>query len=415
MDAKVPAEILVPISSGTADGELERLDALQGDVFRLIARGPLSVVARWRQEWAALLENFLVFFASKNDLRITAVFSLSSIISAGPARSEEAATSTSLRLQLIIGGRQEEILLRTAEPTLAQRWLESIDAEVRAGRWMQLFVPSTALRSEMEERRRESSIFRDAERARERQKVQESTAQGQLLALRGWLRRVLAARFHPWLHKACRLSDARGTTLLSTSLGLIHVWRALERLLLRSMRSALRHLHCPVDEGHRVCQDAPQRARSLLILRRLLAAWWEVAGCSTRRQVGAKVALKALGSRLARRGSRSKGQPVASAYWEEVAWPAASPTRLVWAAWHRRAVTESARRVASAAERLLFLNASLLHDLESQPLELALRALQSALRRAQRRRVALAMFKLASSSILSSRSEESQSSTAEKR
>merc|ERR1712046_57550 len=69
---------------------------------------------------------------------------------------------------------------------------------------------------------------------------------------------------------------------------------------------------------------------------------------------------------------------------------------LVWDAWSRIVASRQSRHAMSVASRLLSQNEQLLQDAGRLPLDLAVRALDAAIRRARARRVAYGLYVLGS-------------------
>ncbi|CAK9097385.1 Uncharacterized protein SCF082_LOCUS45679 [Durusdinium trenchii] len=238
----------------------------QAEIARWIPLAPAGVLARWRTENMILVQGFLLFLDFNSPLQVLHALSLSSIISVNIDDGQ--ALVPCLSIKFIIGGRQEVIRLRFSDPPTARSWLRRFEVAKDTTKFTQTYLPLASLSQTLEAWQLCSASTCAIADSQRQQDWKALCSYGRSMAVRSWLRRRVSSRLHDFLHRACRLSDRRGTSVVLSSLGALHLGRALHRWRHRWMVQGLRALErrdrgCPTVKLCRWQRDFMKVARQL--------------------------------------------------------------------------------------------------------------------------------------------------------
>mmetsp|Transcript_33861 Transcript_33861/g.95146 ORF Transcript_33861/g.95146 Transcript_33861/m.95146 type:complete len:420 (-) Transcript_33861:5-1264(-) len=391
-------------------------ELVQGEVFRRVKRKHFSFVVQWHCEWARLVQDFLVFFASSTDSRVTGAIGLSTVVDVRVAAEGDALPASGscpgLRLRAVTGGHSEDTYLRTLDPEDAVRWVNCIQvARARAGSCLSAFVPSKVVSQALEERR---------DHARQRC-IDISNTDGEFAALRAHLQRVLlrasctkllARRLGPCLRTLSRAGEADGTALVRVALGLRQLVPAIRHTNMRMARWAFWRVHRHRCNGPRAPPGRGMWSREgctrrRLSVRRVIHAWFHLATASSTsrcRDSPTDVrALETLGQRwvhrwqsnaLRRLGQKEPPDLMAGMVRARLTGQALRSARRVWHLWCQGATSRRARRHQGRAEGMLPANEQLLQDTVNLRDGLAVRSMLAVVKRARKRHIGSAFFSL---------------------
>ncbi|CAK9105070.1 unnamed protein product [Durusdinium trenchii] len=324
----------------------------QAEIARWIPLAPAGVLARWRTENMILVQGFLLFLDFNSPLQVLHALSLSSIISVNIDDGQ--ALVPCLSIKFIIGGRQEVIRLRFSDPPTARSWLRRFEVAKDTTKFTQTYLPLASLSQTLEAWQLCSASTCAIADSQRQQDWKALCSYGRSMAVRSWLRRRVSSRLHDFLHRACRLSDRRGTSVVLSSLGALHLGRALHRWRHRWMVQGLRALErrdrgCPTVKLCRWQRD---------FMKSLLHCWFRAVG-STPVQ-GGQAALRRLSWEI----------PLATA---------------AFYAWSRALAAVALNRKQADLDVQLEENLRLLQDCQELPAEMALRRMVRAVSKAQSR------------------------------
>eukprot|EP00435_Cladocopium_sp_Y103_P022174 s1004_g5.t1 len=227
----------VTVRVSQAQAQLSMLPA-QGEVARWIA-WPAGMLARWQTENMLLVQGFLLFLDLNKPFKVTYSLSVSSITSVDLADENEVAVPC-LSIQIIVGGRQEAVHLRLADGPMATSWLRRLEVAMEVTKFTQTYLPLSMLSKTLEAWQlcnASSCAMADSQR---QQDWSDLCSYVQTCAVRAWLMRRVSCRLNGFLHRICRLSDRRGTSVVLASLGALHLARM--RLCQRRVLQAFRAL-----------------------------------------------------------------------------------------------------------------------------------------------------------------------------